>query len=75
MKQHIKNEATPTGKITVSVPVTFQAYGRIELEFDSVADMNQKLTNKAFVDDLALPSDWDYVDESFEIDFEGLENN
>ena len=61
------------GKIEVKVPVVYSMYDYVELEFDSVEDMKKKLNDKAFVDEMPLGEDGQYLTDSYEIDFEMLE--
>lgn len=66
---------TEEGKIVVDVPVTYEMYDHVTLEFDSVEDMNQKLHDKNFVDLMDLGEDGQYVEDSYRIDFDLLDES
>lgn len=54
------------------VPVIFQAWGTISVEATNEQDLLRKLKDSNVINDLPLPHDWEYVDDSFEIDFDSL---
>lgn len=70
MNEMYKNDLT--GKIQLKVAVEFKAIGTLDLEFDSLEEVNEKIQNKDYIADLPLPSDWSYLEDSFYIDYEGL---
>lgn len=53
---------------TFKIPVTWESYGVVEIEADSVEQALQIF--KETEDDIALPADWDYVDSSFRLSYE-----
>lgn len=66
---------TEEGKIIVKVPVTYEMYNYVELEFDSVEDMKKKLNDKSFVDAMPLGDDGQYVEDSYRIEFDTLDES
>lgn len=58
---------------TFSVPVVFQCWGTVEVEAENKKDLLRKLKDRDFVDLMLLPEEWDYVEDSYEIDFDNLE--
>ena len=42
-------EQLANGRISVKVPVTYTMWDYVEMEFDSVDDMNEKLNDEEFV--------------------------
>lgn len=58
--------------IRVKVPVTYEVYGTVEMTFDSVEDMVKQLKDQRVVDDMPLADDADYVDGSYEVNFDVL---
>lgn len=65
-----KNEE---GKIQASVPVTYEMYGRVNLVFDSLEEMEQSLKERDYIDEMPLPRDDFYVDGSYTINEEQFE--
>lgn len=69
-------EQTPMNKkrplTSYEVPVTFQMRGTIHVKARSPQSLLKKLNNPDFVYNLELPDEWDYVDDSLEIDFNDL---
>lgn len=61
------------GKIEVKVPVTYAMMDYVQMEFDSVEDMMEKLEDQEFVDQMPLGEDGQYLSGSYEIDFTVLE--
>lgn len=60
-------------KVVAKIPVTFSYYGEVELNFDSISDMKEKLQDKEFIAMMELPEDPMYVEDSYEVDFETIE--
>lgn len=54
------------------VPVMFEACGWVPVVAENEEDLENKLKDARFVDRLPLPVDWEYLDGSYEVDFEGL---
>lgn len=54
------------------VPVIFEAWGLVDVEAKDEKDLIRKLKNKDFVDEMEIPSNWDYVEDSYKIEFEGI---
>ena len=61
---------TPQMK-TYRVPVVYQMYGHVEIEATSIEDAIKLVENGH--GDQPLPTDADYVEGSFEIDYEGVD--
>ena len=59
---------------TFVVPVTYQSWGTVEIEADTMEELLEKLKDKGFVDKMALPLEPEYVDDSYIIDFEGIDS-
>ena len=55
---------------TYLVPVVYSMYGRIEIDAESAEDAIMIAENS--IDELPLPQDADYLEDSFEIDSEGI---
>jgi hypothetical protein len=55
------------------VPVVYQVWGRVEVKHRDDADLMQKLQNPTFVGNMPLPEKSGYIEDSYEIDFEGLD--
>lgn len=53
------------------VPVVWQMYGYVTMEADSIDEAVKKVENGH--GDQPLPVDGDYVEGSFEIDYEGVD--
>ena len=60
------------GKLKVKIPVSYEMYGTVTCEFDSVADMLEKLDNTEYIDHMPMPKNPIYVDASYEINMEVL---
>lgn len=58
--------------ITVKVPVSYEVCGTVEMTFASVEDMVKQLKDFNVVDDMPLADDADYVDGSYEVNFDVL---
>lgn len=56
------------------VPVLFMSWGLVEVEAKNKEDLLKKLNDSEFVNEMSLPDDSDYVEDSFEVDFESLEH-
>lgn len=54
------------------VPVTFEAWGLVEVEAENFGDLMKKLADVRFLDEMPLPLEWDYVTYSYEVDRDGL---
>ena len=55
----------------LSIPVVYQVWGRVEIEAASVEDARKKLSDPDFVSEMGLPSEPEYLEDSYEIDTEG----
>ena len=71
-RKKLKRRITMSEQV-FKVPVIFSATGYVEVEATNRKELMQKLQNQAFVDALSLPSDWEYLDDSYAIDFEGID--
>ena len=56
---------------TYKVPVVFQMYGHVEIDANSIDEAIKLVENDH--GDQPLPTDADYVEGSFEIDYEGVD--
>lgn len=57
------------------VPVVFMSGGFISVQAESIEDLYKKLEGVEFVNNLPLPTDPEYVEDSYQIDFEGIEHH
>ena len=55
------------------VPVTFTGWGTVCVEAKNKEALLEKLKDKDFLHELPLPDNWEYIDDSYEVDFDGLE--
>lgn len=62
-----------TGKLEVEVPVTYEVCGVVSMEFDSIEDMNEKLSNSDVFEQMPLADEPEYIDGSYQINFDALE--
>jgi hypothetical protein len=53
------------------VPVVYQVWGEVEIEATSVEEARKKLADPKFVDEMGLPEESHYLDDSYMIDEEG----
>lgn len=53
---------------TFKVPVLYQSWGLVEVEAENKKDLLQKLSNEAFLYEMPLPSQPEYVDGTYKID-------
>lgn len=51
-----------------SIPVSYEVYGRVEVEAKDKKDLMEKLKDYQFVSDMPLPDHPEYVDGSYEVD-------
>lgn len=65
-----KNE---TGQLIVEVPVIYTVMSRVEMTFDSIADMRKKLADSDIIAEMPLGDDPYYLEDSYEIDHDLLE--
>lgn len=57
------------------VPVVFMSWGLVEVEAENKQDLLKKLNDADFVnEEMPLPDDPEYVEDSFEVDFESLDH-
>ena len=52
------------------VPVTYRVFGHVFVEAKDKEDLVKKLKNERFVSDMPLATDDEYIEDSYEIDFE-----
>lgn len=52
------------------VPVTYRVFGHIFVEAKDKKDLVKKLKDDRFVSDMPLATDDEYIEDSYEIDFE-----
>lgn len=57
------------------VPVIYQVWGEVEIEATSVEEARKKLADPKFVDEMGLPEESHYLDDSYMIDEEGEMKN
>lgn len=55
------------------VPVLFTSSGFVTVKAESLEDLYEKLGDVRFVDNLPLPTEPEYVEDSYQIDFDGIE--
>lgn len=55
-----------------SIPVTYKMWGRVGVQAKDERDLAKKLKSKNFVAEMPLPDDPSYVEDSYEIDTEGI---
>lgn len=53
------------------VPVTYRVFGHVFVEAKDKKDLVKKLKDEKFVSDMPLAKDDEYIEDSYEIDFEG----
>ena len=53
------------------VPVTYKVFGHVFVEAKDKKDLVKKLKDDRFVSDMPLATDDEYIEDSYEIDFEG----
>lgn len=59
---------------TYKVPVVFTSWGLVEVEAENKEDLLRKLNDYDYVCEMPLPDEPEYVEESFEIDFDALDH-
>lgn len=52
------------------VPVTYRVFGHVFVEAKDKEDLVKKLKDERFVSDMPLATDDEYIEDSYEIDFE-----
>ena len=52
------------------VPVTYRVFGHVFVEAKDKKDLVKKLKDDRFVSDMPLTTDDEYIEDSYEIDFE-----
>lgn len=58
---------------TYKVPVTYLSWGLVNVEAESKEDLMNLLKSKSYIDTMPVPVDGEYVDDSYEIDFDSLD--
>lgn len=53
------------------VPVTYKVFGHVFVEAKDRGDLVKKLKDARFVENMPLATDDEYIEDSYEIDFEG----
>lgn len=53
------------------VPVIYRVFGHVFVEAKDKKDLVKKLKDERFVSDMPLAIDSEYIEDSYEIDFEG----
>lgn len=66
MEHHYQRE---DGKYVLSVPVTYQMFGRTEIIVDSLEKAVDKLNDEDYLDEMKLPDEPEYVEASYEVDY------
>lgn len=56
------------------VPVEWVSLGYIEVDAFDLEDLKKRLNDKDFLDEEPLPTDWDYLDDSFKVSDYALED-
>lgn len=54
------------------IPVTYEMWGRVTVEAMDERDLAKKLSSKNFIDELPLPNNEEYIDDSYRIDTDGV---
>lgn len=57
------------------IPVEWVSLGYLEIDAFDLNDLKKKLCDKDFLDNLPLPTDWDYADDSFKVSDYALEDD
>lgn len=55
-----------------SIPVVYEMWGRVTVQAEDERDLAKKLKSKKFIDEMPIPDDPDYVDDSYKIDTGGI---
>lgn len=55
-----------------SIPVAYEMWGRVKVQAKDERDLAKKLSSKNFIDEMPLSDDPSYVEDSYEIDTEGI---
>jgi hypothetical protein len=55
-----------------SIPVAYEMWGCVNVQAKDERDLAKKLKSKDFINKMPLPDDPSYVEESYEIDTEGI---
>lgn len=55
------------------VGVVFQSWGSLSIEAESKEELLEKLKDRDFIDSLPLPDNSEYIDDSFEVDFDSID--
>lgn len=55
-----------------TIPVVYQNWGTVEVEAKNQRDLVKKLKSKEFIDQMPLPDEPSYIDESYKIDTENI---
>lgn len=61
-----------TDRKEYTVPVMFRSWGTVKVVAKDKEDLIKKLNDSEFVSCMSLPTDAEYIDDSFEIDFDNL---
>lgn len=55
------------------VPVTYESWGKVIVEAKDKKELLEKLNNGDFIHEMSLPLEPEYIDDSYEIDFDSLD--
>lgn len=55
------------------VPVAYGSYGIVKVNAKNKQELIEKLSSQEFIAEMPFPDDPEYLDDSFEIDVDGLE--
>lgn len=55
-----------------SIPVVYESWGRVTVEAKDERDLAKKLSSKDFIDDMPLPGEPEYIEDSYRIDTDGV---
>lgn len=55
------------------VPVAYSSYGIVKVDAENKQELIEKLSSQDFIDEMPLPDEPQYLEDSFEIDINGLE--
>ena len=55
-----------------SIPVVYEMWGRVKVQAKDERDLAKKLKSNNFIDEMPIPDDSGYVEDSYKIDTEGI---
>lgn len=55
-----------------TIPVAYEVWGRVTVDAEDERDLAKKLSSKDFIDDMPLPDEPEYVEDSYQIDTDDI---